>query len=137
MEQLIETAAVAGFPDPADPVDRLVVDAKSGDMEAFGALVLKYQRRVFRVAYSITQSREDAEDVTQAVFLKALVYLKNFRGSAKFSTWLTRIAVNESLMELRRRRTRVQAISMDSVEESIETPAAFEVPDPRLTPEER
>jgi RNA polymerase sigma-70 factor, ECF subfamily len=137
MEQLIETGAVAGFPDSGDPVDRLVAEAKSGDMEAFGALVLKYQRRVFRVAYSITQNREDAEDVTQAVFLKVLVYLKNFRGSAKFSTWLTRIAVNESLLELRRRRTHVQATSIDSLDESLETPAAFEIPDPRLNPEER
>lgn len=136
MEQLIESGAVAGLSNSADPVDRLVADAKDGDMDAFGALVLKYQRRVFRVAYSITQSREDAEDVTQTIFLKVLVYLKGFRGSAKFSTWLTRIAVNESLMELRRRR-RAVATSMDSVNESLETPVALEVPDPQLNPEER
>ncbi len=72
---------------------------------AFEQLVRQYERQIFRVAQHITQSREDAEDITQDVFLKAYQKLEQFKGNSKFSTWLVRIAVNESLMRLRRRKT--------------------------------
>ena len=83
----------------------LVVRAKSGDIDAFSELVTHYERRVFRMAKQITQNDDDAEDVLQETFLKAYTHLDNFQGNSKFYTWLVRIAVNEALMKLRKRRS--------------------------------
>ena len=83
----------------------LVARAKSGDMDAFSELVTDYERRVFRMTKRITQNDDDAEDVLQETFLKAYTHLDNFQGNSKFYTWLVRIAVNEALMKLRKRRS--------------------------------
>jgi RNA polymerase sigma-70 factor, ECF subfamily len=90
----------------------LVERAKAGDTAAFEQLVRQYERQIFRVAQHITQNREDAEDITQDAFLKAYEKLDQFQGNSKFSTWLVRIAVNESLMRLRKRKTS-KTVSMD------------------------
>lgn len=83
----------------------LVVRAKAGDMSAFSDLVNHYERRVFRMAKQITQNDDDASDVLQETFLKAYTHLEDFQGNSKFYTWLVRIAVNEALMKLRKRRS--------------------------------
>jgi RNA polymerase sigma-70 factor, ECF subfamily len=95
----------------------LVRAAKQGDVSAFEQLVKRYDRNIFRIAQHITQNREDAEDVVQDAFLKAYENLEQFQGNSKFYTWLVRIAVNESLMKLRRRKTS-KTVSMD---EDVET----------------
>jgi RNA polymerase sigma-70 factor (ECF subfamily) len=95
----------------------LVNRAREGDVQAFEQLVNQYDRQVFRIAQHITQNREDAEDVVQDAFLKAYQKLHQFEGNSKFYTWLVRIAVNESLMRLRKRRTG----RMVSIDEDIET----------------
>jgi RNA polymerase sigma-70 factor, ECF subfamily len=95
----------------------LVNRARAGDVEAFEKLVRQYDRQVFRIAQHITQNREDAEDVVQDAFLKAYEKLEQFQGNSKFYTWLVRIAVNESLMRLRKRRTG----RMVSIDEDVET----------------
>jgi RNA polymerase sigma-70 factor (ECF subfamily) len=95
----------------------LVEQARQGDVLAFDTLVRKYERQIFRIAQHITQNREDAEDVMQDAFLKAYEKLDQFQGNSKFYTWLVRIAVNESLMRLRKRRTG----KMVSIDEEIET----------------
>ena len=77
----------------------------------------RYDRNVFRIAQHITQNREDAEDVVQDAFLKAYQNLENFQEQSKFYTWLVRIAVNEALMRLRRRRPE----RMVSLDEDIKT----------------
>lgn len=82
----------------------LVAAAKSGDPAGFNALVKLYERKIYRLALNITQNREDAEDVMQDAFLKAYQHLPNFQGDSRFYTWLVRIAVNEALMKLRKRR---------------------------------
>ncbi len=74
-------------------------------MDAFSELVTHYERRIFRMAKQITQNDDDAEDVLQETFLKAYTHLDNFQGNSKFYTWLVRIAVNEALMKLRKRRS--------------------------------
>jgi RNA polymerase sigma-70 factor (ECF subfamily) len=99
------------------PDVRLVNLAKAGDVHAFETLVKQYDRQVFRIAQHITQNREDAEDVVQDAFLKAYEKLNQFQGNSKFYTWLVRIAVNESLMRLRKRRTG----KMVSIDEDITT----------------
>lgn len=78
--------------------------AKSGDMDAFVELSQRHANRVFQTAYRVTRNRQDAEDVLQEAFLNAFTHLKNFEGRSSFSTWLTRIAINSSLMTLRKRR---------------------------------
>jgi RNA polymerase sigma-70 factor (ECF subfamily) len=83
----------------------LVAAAKAGDAGAFSELVQHYDRRVFRMAKQITQNDDDAEDVLQETFLKAYTHLDDFQGNSKFYTWVVRIAVNEALMKLRKRRS--------------------------------
>ena len=93
---------------PASPVfdeAALVERARAGDADAFSELVEHYDRRVFRMAKQITQNDDDAEDVLQETFLKAYTHLSDFQGNSKFYTWLVRIAVNEALMKLRKRRS--------------------------------
>jgi RNA polymerase sigma-70 factor, ECF subfamily len=99
-------------PEEVHPDVALVDAARQGDTAAFEKLVRQYDRQIFRVAQHITQNREDAEDITQDVFMKAYGKLDQFQGNSKFSTWLTRIAVNESLMRLRKRKTS-RTVSMD------------------------
>jgi RNA polymerase sigma-70 factor, ECF subfamily len=91
----------------------LVQAVKGGDGPAFETLVRLYDQKVFRIARHITQNHEDAEDVAQEVFLKAFRGLARFQGRSRFSTWLFRIAVNESLMKLRQRR-RIHVVSVDN-----------------------
>src|SRR6266403_4622976 len=97
---LTPTTPVASSFDEAD----LVAKAKSGNEQAFTVLVNQYERKIYRLAKHITQNDEDAEDVLQETFLKAYEHLDNFQGNSKFYTWIVRIAVNESLMKLRKRK---------------------------------
>ena len=97
----VSSTTIASAFDEAD----LVAKAKAGDADAFTDLINQYERRVFRMAKQITQNDEDAEDVLQETFLKAYSHLDGFQGNSKFYTWLVRIAVNEALMKLRKRRS--------------------------------
>ncbi len=82
----------------------LVAEAQAGNAEAFTTLVNQYDRNIYRLALNITGNQADAEDVLQETFLKAYTRLRLFQGHSRFYTWLVRIAINEALMELRRRR---------------------------------
>jgi RNA polymerase sigma-70 factor (ECF subfamily) len=93
------TSIPAGFDESA-----LVAQAKAGDQSAFSELVRRYERKIYRLAKNITRNDEDAEDVLQDAFLKAYTHLNNFKGDSKFYTWIVRIAVNEALMRLRKRK---------------------------------
>jgi len=107
------TVNEAGLFDEAPLLGR----ARAGDVRAFSDLVVKYERKIYRLAKHITQNDEDAEDVLQETFLKAYEHLGEFQGNSKFYTWIVRIAVNESLMKLRKRKSD-RTVSMD---ESIDT----------------
>ena len=91
-------------PDSTDEV--LVAAAKLGDHQAFLELWTRHSRRVFKAAHRITGNREDAEDAIQDGWMKAYLHLNTFDGRAQFVAWLTRIAINSSLMILRRKRAR-------------------------------
>ena len=86
------------------PDEALVAATKRGDTQAFDELVLRHRQRVLATAQRITKNLEDAEDVAQDCFHKAFVHLDAFQERSRFSTWLTRIAMNEAFMLLRRRR---------------------------------
>src|SRR6266403_2754381 len=98
----------------------LVAATKCGETLAFEKLVLRYKRRVFALAQRITNNREDAEDVVQDSFHKAFLHLGKFQEKSQFSTWLTRIAMNEAFMLLRRRRGALEVLpeSPDDGDES-------------------
>src|SRR6202790_4102850 len=89
----------------------LVAAAKSGDAAAFEELVNRYERKIFRLTMNITRNREDAEDAMQDAFMKAYSHLATFQEDSRFYTWLVRIAANEALMRLRKRRP--NQISLD------------------------
>jgi RNA polymerase sigma-70 factor (ECF subfamily) len=114
----------------------LVQRAKEGDTGAFTQLVQRYDRRIFRLAKHITQNEEDAEDVLQEVFLKAFTHLQGFEGQSKIYTWLVRIAVNESLMKLRKRKSD-RTVSLDEPVETGEDEMVREVAVWEETPEQR
>ncbi len=90
----------------------LVRKARAGDADAFRELVERHERAIFRLAHHITQNAQDAEDVLQETFLRAYEHLDEFRGDSKFSTWLVRIAVNQALMKLRKRKSD-RSVSLD------------------------
>jgi RNA polymerase sigma-70 factor (ECF subfamily) len=94
--------------------EELVAAAKNGDALGFESLAERHQRRIFALAFRYTRVREDAEDIVQETFKKAFVHLQKFEGKSSFATWLTRIAINESLMSLRRRRTLHEVPANDS-----------------------
>ena len=114
----------------------LVLAAKAGDVSAFESLVKKYDRNVFRIANHITHNREDAEDVVQDAFLKAYENLEQFQGQSKFYTWLVRIAVNEALMKLRKRRPE-RMVSLDEDVKTEEDSLPREVADWSPNPEQQ
>jgi RNA polymerase sigma-70 factor (ECF subfamily) len=114
----------------------LVQAAQRGDVGAFEQLIKKYDRNVFRIAQHITQNREDAEDVVQDAFLKAYQKLDQFQGNSKFYTWIVRIAVNEALMKLRKRKSD-KLVSMDEDVETDEGTITREFADWSPNPEQQ
>jgi RNA polymerase sigma-70 factor (ECF subfamily) len=83
----------------------LVHASKDGNVAAFEELVKRYDRKLLRIAQSVTHNREDSQDAVQEAFLKAYQHLAAFREHSQFSTWLIRITVNQSLIKLRKQRT--------------------------------
>jgi len=118
-----------------DPDSTLVAATKNGESQAFEFLVKRYEARTFSVAFRITRNREDAQDVVQQSFHKAFVHLNSFQEKSSFSTWLTRIVINEGLMCLRRTRAR-REVSLGDVESESEELFLPEIPDRRENPAE-
>jgi RNA polymerase sigma-70 factor (ECF subfamily) len=112
----------------------LVAKAKSGHDGAFGELYSRNQRQAYRTAFRILRNQQDAEDAVQRAFQRALVNLQRFREDSTFSTWLTRIVVNDALMQLRQRRRRepLHENSADAEQDD----RGVEIADGRPTPEE-
>jgi RNA polymerase sigma-70 factor (ECF subfamily) len=113
--------------------DRELVEAtKSGDTQAFEELVFRHERRVLAMAQRIVNNWEDAEDVSQESFHKAFLHLGTFQEKSLFSTWLTRIAMNEAFAVLRRRRRSLE-ISQENPDDDAQSIVATYVeqsPDP-------
>jgi RNA polymerase sigma-70 factor, ECF subfamily len=113
----------------------LVAATKNGESQAFEFLVKRHEARAFWVAFRITRNREDAQDVVQQSFHKAFMHLDRFQGESSFSTWLTRIVINEGLMCLRRNRSR-REVSLDDVKSEPEELFPVEIPDRGKDPAE-
>ena len=114
----------------------LVTRARAGDTGAFSTLLRRYDGKIFRLAMNITQNREDAEDVLQEAFLKAYEHLDQFQGNSKFYTWIVRIAVNQALMKLRKRKSD-RAVSLDEQIDTGEDTVVREIAAWDPDPEER
>jgi RNA polymerase sigma-70 factor, ECF subfamily len=112
----------------------LVLAAKGGDGDAFEILIKRYQRRILAIARRFTRIREDAEDVVQQSFQKAFVHLHKFEGKSSFSTWLTRIAINEALM-LRRKGRGLREVLIEDLGGNEKSALGLEVADSRRGPE--
>src|SRR5580765_8066288 len=104
----------------------IVAQARLGDAKAFTELLRRYEGKIFRLAQHITQNREDAEDVLQEAFLKAYEHLDQFQGQSKFYTWIVRIAVNQALMKLRKRKSD-RSVSLDETIDTGEDTVAREI----------
>lgn len=93
----------------------LVVRVLAGERECFGLLVRRYNQRLFRVVRAIVSSDAEAEDAVQQAYVACYVNLRQFEGAAKFSTWLTRIAINEGLQRVRARKRALELMAKGAV----------------------
>jgi RNA polymerase sigma-70 factor (ECF subfamily) len=107
----------------------LVENVKSGNHSAYSELVRRHSTQAFRIAFRITQNKQDAEDAMQDSLFRAFRRINSFDGRSAFATWLTRIAINASLMILRKRR-RHDSTSIDGDDEM-----GLQITDPALSPE--
>jgi len=132
-------------PIPSNPVQdhdldgSLIARARAGESDALDALVVRYQDRVFNMAYRILGNREDALDTAQEIFLTVFKTMHRFEERARFSTWLYRVTVNRCRDELRRRGTRkhTRPRSLDAVRAGDEQDGGRADPPARgLSPEE-
>lgn len=96
----------------------LVLSAQEGDVHAFDELVERYHGKIYGLTYNMTSNREDAEDLTQEIFVKAFEALPRFKGKSSFYTWLYRIAVNKTI-NYRKKRNRKRALSLDQFDQEI------------------
>lgn len=109
--------------------------AKRGDSGAFETLCKQSASTIFHVARRMMRNNEDAEDVVQESFQQAFIHLKSFHGDSRFSTWLSRIAINAALMKLRKKH-RLWDLSLDESAETEEPSARIEVEDQGPNPEQ-
>jgi RNA polymerase sigma-70 factor (ECF subfamily) len=115
--------------------EQLIAAAKTGRRAPFGQLCDRHIKKVFRVTHRIMRNREDAEDAVQDCFLNAFVHFKDFDGRSRFTTWLTRIAINAALMKLRKKRG-IREVPMDEPKPSPELGVHSEIQDTAPDPEE-
>jgi RNA polymerase sigma-70 factor, ECF subfamily len=130
----VRSNEVSFCPMPADPDGSLVAAARCGDAASVETLFLRRKGTVLRLAQNITRNQADAEDVMQDSFSLAFRRLDSFHGEARFSSWLGRITVNQSLVAIRKRRSR--EIPLDVPSESSDGHRPFDPGDPGLSPEE-
>src|SRR6187431_472346 len=102
--------------------EQIVQQALTGDGDAFGEIVRRWERRIFALAFGMLGREEDARDATQETFLAAFRNLRGFRGEAKVSSWLHRIAVNQCISRQRRSKVRSESALEEEHETSFTTP---------------
>jgi len=120
---------------PVSPVDDdLILQSRNGNLAAFNLLVERYQAAVYNLCVRLLANKEAAEDATQETFLSAYRALERFEGGS-FRSWLLRIAANQSKDELRRRKRKDRAASLDGMFDTMDAPV--EVPDHSERPDER
>src|SRR5580700_7573054 len=132
--QLNDAAAIGPLFITSDE-STLLASARAGDAAAFECLVMPHRRTLLRVTQRILRNREDAEDAVQTAFLDAFRNLNCFRGSSRFSSLRTRIAMNAALMRLRVSRQKKET-SLDELTEAGKARTSFLLVETRLNPEQ-
>jgi RNA polymerase sigma-70 factor (ECF subfamily) len=112
---------------------RLIAQALSGIQPAYRALLKKYRNQVYNTLFRMVHQRDEVEDLTQEAFIKAFVSLKNYNGEYAFSTWLLRIAQNNCIDFIRKKK--LQTFSIDKPIESKDGEIIFELPDSTYEPD--
>ncbi len=139
-EEEFRNVAVATNPlsVPISPESDFIEKLKARDDEAFETLVARYSGDIFSLMYRMTENADEASDLTQDTFLRALRSIGSFRGDAKLKTWLFRIAINESRNRFRwwKRRKQQFTISLDSLVGSTDVLVSETIPDPGTSPED-
>lgn len=123
-EKPTQPVPAATPPDPAAERE-LIRRAQQGDLAAFEELVRHHHLRIYSLLYHMTSRREDAEDLTQEVFLKAYAALGRFHGNSSFYTWVYRIAINHALNFREKNRRHTQELRLDDVDAAIERDPTF------------
>ena len=95
---------ISNFALEAVSEQHLLLAARDGDQAAYGEICKRNSKKILRITLRITRNYEDAEDALQECFLKAMIHIRDFDGRSQFSTWLTRIAINAALMNIRRKQ---------------------------------
>ena len=131
-----ELKSKSGVPEPPDTDKRLVQATREGNRAAFNKLVVKYQDKVFYLAYDLIGEYDDAKDIAQEAFIRAYEKLHQFEDRAQFSTWLYRITVNLA-MDQHRRRKRRPLESIDDHIQEIERQKSSEQTEESLQAEEQ
>ena len=127
---------IASLDDRTAKDKALVLAAKNGDGQAFDILVRRYRSKMLRVAQRFTRNEADAEDIVQQSFQKAFVHLQQFEGHSTFSTWLTRIAINQALMLLRKRVSIAEIPLVEQANAENGATLSLDFPDSRVNPED-
>ena len=122
--KLLEEQHVEEEVDEGPSDDELVLKSQQGDVHAFDMLVERYHQKIYGLTYNMTSNREDAEDLTQEIFIKAFEALPRFKGKSSFYTWLYRIGVNKTI-NYRKKRNRKRALSLDSFDQDIKLDDAY------------
>jgi RNA polymerase sigma-70 factor (ECF subfamily) len=131
----LKNSATIGTPYITGNEANLLESARAGDSAAFECLVMPHWDALLRITQRILRNREDAEDAVQTAFLDAFRNLNGFHGRSRFSSWLTRIAMNAAFMRLRGSR-RKRETSLDDVSEASDSRARFQLVETRLNPEQ-
>ena len=113
----------------------LIQKSQQGDMDAFEQLLLRYEKKVYTIAYKYMGNAEDASDLAQEALIKAYQSIGTFRGESSFATWIGRITANRCLDELRKRK-RLQTTSLDEELELEEGSVQKEIASEKDTPEQ-
>jgi len=130
------TGSSAAMNTPAGPSDEALVEsARAGNANDFGELVRRHSRQVYGMSFKVLKNREDAEDNLQNAFCKAYGKIQQFEGKSQFSTWLMRIAINEALMMLRKRRLEDVTLCADKEKDADDREANSEIRDASADPE--
>ncbi len=114
----------------------IIARVLSGDTEAFEALVLEHQNKVYSLALRMVGNEEDARDMAQDAFIRAFSSLSGFRGDSKFSVWLYRLTTNICI-DFLRSRAKKRTVSMTWTDSEVEGQGELEIPDERYSPEQR
>lgn len=118
----------------AESDEQLIRDALAGDQSAYKELLARHRQSIYHVIFKIVRSNEEAADLVQETFMKAFGSLASYRFEYRFSTWLYKIAANNAIDHLRKKR--IEALSLDRPMQTRDGEVAIEIPDWSQNPEE-